>query len=64
MRPKLTRIGLCWGLIVCSSSILVGQVTTGTILGTVRDSSGAVITGAAITIKEVTKGTNQAYSDG
>ena len=37
----------------------VAQVTTGTILGTVSDSSGAAVAGAQITITEVNKGTTQ-----
>ncbi len=39
-----------------------GQVTTGTILGTVTDSSGAIIGGAKVTITETSKGTSQEYT--
>jgi len=37
------------------------QVTTGTILGTVVDHTGAAIPGATVSIKEITKGTSQQY---
>ena len=39
----------------------VGQVTTGTILGTVHDSTGAVVPEATITISDTTKGTVSQY---
>ena len=35
------------------------QVTTGTIVGTVRDQQGAAVPGATVTITEVGKGTSQ-----
>ncbi len=35
----------------------VAQVTTGSILGTVRDASGAVIPGASVTVTDTGKGT-------
>lgn len=37
----------------------MGQATTGSVLGTVRDSSGAVIPGATVTITDVGKGTKK-----
>ena len=52
----LSMAVLCWP--VCASA----QVTTGTILGTVTDSSGAAIAGAQITITDLNKGTNQQYT--
>ena len=52
--------GLCLILILCAGS-LPAQVTTGTILGTIHDASGAVIAQASITVKEVAKGTTQTY---
>jgi hypothetical protein len=36
-----------------------GQMTTGTILGTVHDSSGAVIGGSTITVTDANKGTSK-----
>jgi hypothetical protein len=43
------------------SCIAFGQVTTGTILGTVRDSTGAVVADATVTITDTGKGTASAY---
>jgi hypothetical protein len=37
------------------------QVTTGTILGTVTDSSGQIVPGATVTVREVNKGTSTEY---
>jgi hypothetical protein len=43
------------------SSRALGQVTTGTILGTVRDTTGAIVNGAMVTITDATKGTVTTY---
>ena len=48
-------------VLTCLTTAAVAQVTTGTILGNVRDASGASIVGATITIEEVTKNTVQTY---
>jgi hypothetical protein len=48
-------------LLVFTGSAL-GQVTTGTILGTVRDSTGAVVAGATVTITDTGKGTVSTYT--
>ncbi len=48
-------------LLLAAGCFVRAQVTTGTILGRVVDSSGASVAGAAITIKEVSKGTEQSY---
>src|SRR4051794_33944021 len=42
-------------------SLVSGQVTTGTILGTVHDSTGAAVSAAKITIIENGKGTTTTY---
>src|ERR1700744_4244389 len=42
----------------CSAAI--AQVTTGSLLGTVRDASGAVIPGATVTVTDTGKGTTSA----
>lgn len=44
------------GLFVFSSLFAVAQVTTGTISGTVKDATGAVVPGAAVTIKDTDTG--------
>ena len=43
------------------SSTAVGQVTTGTILGTVRDTTGATVNGATVTVTDSAKGTVTTY---
>ncbi len=52
---------LCLATAIVLSPVASAQVTTGTILGNVRDPSGAAVAGASITIKEVNKGTTQTY---
>src|SRR5207302_1569596 len=42
-------------LLFCLTLPIMGQETTGTILGTVTDSSGAVLPGAAVTITNTDK---------
>src|SRR5712692_1220420 len=60
--PKLAAI---IGLIALSNCPLFGQGSTGAITGTVKDVSGAVLQGAAITVKHVDTGlTRTAQSDG
>src|SRR3990172_5048932 len=51
--------GRFWGIVVCvflAGGISLAQVTTGTIMGTVSDSTGAVIPGATVTIRNVDTG--------
>jgi len=55
--PRSIRILLLTGLGAALGS-LPAQVTTGTILGTVRDSTGAAVPGAQVTITETNKGTS------
>ena len=43
-------------VLVVFLSLLISQLTTATILGTVKDPTGAVIPGAAITAKSVETG--------
>lgn len=51
-------IGLLLGIFLCSTSS--GQETTGVILGTVKDSTGAVVPGAHLTITETATGSVRA----
>ena len=44
-----------------SSAVTFGQVTTGTILGSVRDPTGAAMAGAKVTITDIAKGTATQY---
>ncbi len=48
------------GILILSCAAL-GQVTTGTILGTVHDSTGAIVPEATVTITDTTKGTVSVY---
>jgi len=50
------------GLMVLLSSLASAQVTTGSILGIVRDNSGGAVKGAQVTITEVGKSTSTTYT--
>jgi hypothetical protein len=57
MRHHL-KIGLCQLFVIlalCLSSTALAQEITGTIVGTVTDSSGAVVSGATVTINDIDK---------
>ena len=57
-----------WALVIlCLCTVCMAQVTTGTIEGTVRDASGAVVPNATVTVTDTGKGTTltkQSDSDG
>ena len=61
MFTKLSGFAVSILGILLFSCAAVGQVTTGTILGTVHDSTGAVVPEATITISDTTKGTVSQY---
>ena len=50
------RIVLCLAIVVMSSVTAIGQLTTGSIAGTVTDQSGAAIPGATVTLKNADTG--------
>src|SRR5207245_7988338 len=55
----MQRLTLWANAFVCGfffSAIAVAQVTTGTISGTVSDSTGAVVPGVTVSLKSVDKG--------
>ena len=55
----MLRNGLFWIQLVCvlfGAGISAAQVTTGTILGTVRDSTGGVVPAATVTVRNVQTG--------
>ena len=62
MFTRLSGIFSSFLVLLTFSSIAFGQVTTGTILGTVRDSSGALVPGATVTITDTGKGTVSTYT--
>ena len=62
MFTRLSGIFSSFLVLLTFSSIAFGQVTTGTILGTVRDSSGAVVPDATVTITDTGKGTVSTYT--
>ena len=55
---NLFRIGICFGalLLMCSSVAGFGQAVSGTLLGTVSDSTGAAVQGAKVTATEAATG--------
>ena len=58
-RPKVYAV--VWAvLLVLAGSAASAQVTTGTLVGTVRDTNG-VVPGATVTIREVSKGTSDTF---
>ena len=57
----LKRVSLSFALLAAFSTAMMAQVTTGTILGNVRDATGASVADTAISIKEINKGTVQTY---
>ena len=52
------------GFLILASSSLFGQVDTGAILGTVKDQSGAVIPGAAVTLTNTGTGISRTMKTG
>ena len=61
MSSRLSGIVVTLLVFFSSSCIAFGQVTTGTVLGTVRDSTGAVVADATVTITDTGKGTVSTY---
>ncbi|HEV2730000.1 MAG TPA: carboxypeptidase-like regulatory domain-containing protein, partial [Terriglobales bacterium] len=61
------RVRMVLAFVVLAAASLVAQTFRGTILGTVTDPSGAVVTGAKVTAKNVGTGlerTTQTSADG
>jgi hypothetical protein len=55
-KQNLTSILLALAISLCLSGFAIGQEVTGSIVGTVKDSSGAVVPGATVTITDPSKG--------
>src|ERR1700679_796289 len=62
MFSRLSGIVVTLLAFLACSCIAFGQVTTGTILGTARDSTGAVVPSATVTITDTGKGTVSTYT--
>jgi Carboxypeptidase regulatory-like domain len=61
------KVGMILAVVVLAANVLVAQTFRGTILGTVTDASGAVVSGAQVTVRNVNTGlerTTQTSSDG
>lgn len=56
---SIVRLAVVLSFLFCCTGIASAQVTSGTILGSVRDKSGSAIAGAQVTITETEKGTSQ-----
>ena len=58
------RVGMILAFVVLAANLLVAQTFRGTILGTVSDSSGAVVPGAKVTVRSLDTNTiREAVSD-
>ena len=58
---KCRSLLIAMACVLCFALLASAQVTTGTIAGTVRDTTGAAIPGASVSIKETSKNTSVAY---
>jgi hypothetical protein len=56
MSTTIARVGLGFALLLSAPVIMLGQAVYGSIVGTVRDSSGAPIPSAKVTVIDVGKG--------
>ncbi len=59
---RLFSLAMGLSLLMCLAASVSAQVTTGSILGTVRDNSGATVKGAKVTITEVGKSNPTTYT--
>lgn len=57
----MTKISVVLAALLCLSIVAPAQVTSGTILGVVKDTSGQLVPGAAVNITEPSKGTSSTY---
>lgn len=57
-RRNLSRIAAVTLLLLAVGAAARAQVTTGTISGTVKDTSGGAVPGASVTVTEINKGTS------
>ena len=62
--PSLPLWFLTAAFMVLSGAQLLGQLEAGKISGTVRDTSGAVVPGATVTVKSVATGGERSVQSG
>jgi hypothetical protein len=60
MRRHLVVPALAWVFTLFCSPFVVAQVTTGTLVGTVRD-AGGVVPAVNVTVRDMNKGTSSTY---
>src|SRR6266478_3895803 len=66
-RRIVMRVGMILAFVVLAANVLVAQTFRGTILGTVTDASGAVVSGAQVTVRNANTGlerTTRTSADG
>src|SRR5207237_5455214 len=66
-RRLVMRVWMILGVVVLAANVLVAQTFRGTILGTVTDASGAVVSGAQVTVRNANTGlerTTRTSADG
>ncbi|MCV4639466.1 carboxypeptidase-like regulatory domain-containing protein, partial [Escherichia coli] len=56
IRKKWLSIISALAIMLCMSGFLYGQEITGSIVGSVKDTTGAVVPGATVTITDPSKG--------
>src|SRR5437588_3395350 len=64
MSKACRRLVLCLGILIMSSVTAIGQLTTGTITGTVTDQSGAAVPGATVSLKNTDTGISRTVQTG
>src|SRR6266705_1776830 len=63
-RMEWCRIVLCLGILIMSGVTAIGQLTTGTITGTVTDQTGAAVPGTTVTLKNAETGVSRTVQTG
>src|SRR5258708_7395886 len=67
LRRIVMRVGMILGFVVLAANFLTAQTFRGTVLGAVTDPSGAVVSGAQVSVRNVNTGlerSTQTSADG
>ncbi len=64
MSKRLSLIASVFTLVICFAASALGQNTTGTLEGTVKDPKGAIVPGASVTAKGITTAFNTTVQTG